>query len=351
VNEGSRSEFLSRVLIAVGVVAFAVVSLLLLWAAAEVVWLSFAGLLLAVFLRALSKPLTKYLRLPDALAVVSVVLFLAGALGVAGWFYAPILAEQAGEFIESIPAAIEEIEASLRDARLGQTLLEQLPDLEELSPSAEMMAQAFAAVFTTVEALLYVVFVLFAGMFLAFQPELYRNGLAALVPQNKRARAREAIDVSIKTLRGWLLGRLVSMLSVGVMVTVGLWLLDIPLAFFLGFLAFLLDFIPYIGPFIAAIPAVILAFAQSPMDAVWVALLYFVVQNIESYLVTPVVQQQAVHLPPVLTLIIVLVMGLLFGLLGVIVGTPLAAVLLVLTKMLYVEDVLNDKVEIKARDG
>jgi hypothetical protein len=65
VNEGSRSEFLSRVLIVVGVVAFVVVLLLLLWVAAEVVWLLFAGLLLAVFLRALSKPLTRYLRLPD----------------------------------------------------------------------------------------------------------------------------------------------------------------------------------------------------------------------------------------------------------------------------------------------
>lgn len=81
----------------------------------------------------------------------------------------------------------------------------------------------------------------------------------------------------------------------------------------LGVIAFLLDFVPYIGPFVASLPALLLAFSVSPLTAAWVALLYLVVQQIESYLVTSVVQQRAASLPPVLTLILVFVPTLYLG--------------------------------------
>lgn len=121
--------------------------------------------------------------------------------------------------------------------------------------------------------------------------------------------------------------------------------LEVPLALLLGVIAFLLDFVPYIGPLVASLPALLLAFSVSPLTAVWVALLYLVVQQIESYLVTPVVQQRAASLPPVLTLIAVFAFGGLFGLWGLLVATPLMAVILVFVPTLYLGDVLGDTAE------
>lgn len=350
-TQATRDEFLRRLLITVAVVAFAAVSLLLLWGAAEVFLLIFAGLLLAVFFRALSAPLSKYLRLPDMAAVIVVVLALFVVMGLLSWFYAPRLSEEAGVFLERLPEAIGQIEDAIRSTPLGQNLLDMLPAANDAGAAEGVIGQAFSTLFSTLEALLYGFFIFFVGLFLAVQPGLYRRGLVALVPKNRRARVDEVVTASVATLRSWLVGRFISMASVGVMITVGLWLLGTPLAILLGFIAFLLDFVPNIGPFVAAFPAVVLAFGQSPTDALWVMLLYFVVQQIESYLITPIVQQKAVHLPPALTLIAVLLMGLLFGLLGVLVATPLVAVLMIVVKMLYVEDVLGDEVEIKALES
>ncbi len=351
-----RDEYVRRMLLTIGLLALVVLLFVTLWLAADVFLLVFVGLLLAIFLRSLSKPLTKYLRLPDMVSVVTVLLLLTVFLGLLSWFYAPRLAEQAGLFIEGVPELLSQIEEAVVQTPIGRALLEQLPTPNgeavpgDVLPPQEMLPQIVSTFSTTAGALLgfsaYGLFILFVGLFLAVQPGLYREGLIKLVPQNSRRRAREVMTATVDTLRFWLLGRFISMAAVGVMVTLGLWALGMPLALLLGFLAFLLDFIPNIGPFVAAAPAVLLAFIESPTQALWVALLYFVVQQIESYMITPIVQQKAVHLPPALTIIAVLVIGLMFGILGVIVATPLMAVVLVLAKMLYVEDVLEDSVNV-----
>lgn len=137
------------------------------------------------------------------------------------------------------------------------------------------------------------------------------------------------------------------MLMISVVSYLGLLLLDIPLALMLATLAGILTFIPNIGPVISAIPAILLAFTQSPMTALYVFLLYVVIQTIESYLITPLIQQRAVSLPPVLTLSSQVVLGSTLGLLGLILATPLTAAALVLVKLIYVENVLGDDAEVE----
>ncbi|MDQ3458676.1 MAG: AI-2E family transporter [Deinococcota bacterium] len=352
-SEVNRDEYLRRLILTLGVILLVVVFAVILWLAAEVFLYAFIGLLLAVALRAISRPLHTYLRLPDAVAVITALVVVLVLLGLFGWFYAPRVAEQAALFVESVPEALSQLEETIGGFPLGRTLLEQMPEPQDLGEGVggDMLSQVVGTVSTTVGAIVNTVVVSFVALFLAVQPRLYRDGLIRLFPKNRRAKAAEAISISVETLRSWLLGRIISMGAVAVMVTVGLWLLGMPLAIFLGFLAGLLDFVPYLGPFVAAVPAVLLAFALSPLDALYVALLFFVVQQIESYLVTPLVQHQTVHLPPVITILAVLVMGILFGLTGIIVATPLMAVILVLVKLLYVEEVLGDHIDIKARDG
>lgn len=120
-------------------------------------------------------------------------------------------------------------------------------------------------------------------------------------------------------------------------------MLGIPLILSLALLAALLDFIPNIGPVVSAIPAMLIAFTNSPMLAVEVGALYLAVQIVESYVLSPLVQKRAVSLPPALTLLAQVFIGSLFGPLGLILATPLTVVLLTFIKMVYVEDLLGKR--------
>jgi predicted PurR-regulated permease PerM len=110
----------------------------------------------------------------------------------------------------------------------------------------------------------------------------------------------------------------------------------------LGMIAFVFTFVPYVGPIAAAVPALLVGFTVSPTHALYVGLLYFAVQMVEGNLLTPLVQQQMVKMPPAVTIVAQVLMGVLLGAVGVVFATPLAACALVLTKMLYVEDLLGD---------
>ena len=121
-----------------------------------------------------------------------------------------------------------------------------------------------------------------------------------------------------------------------------------PLALTLGLLAGLLNFVPNFGPWIAAMPAVLIALLQGPRQALYVALLYLVLQALDGYVLTPLVDRRSVHLPPVLTITAQVLLGVAFGFIGILLASPLAAVALIVVKMLYVEDLLGDRT---VRDG
>jgi predicted PurR-regulated permease PerM len=133
----------------------------------------------------------------------------------------------------------------------------------------------------------------------------------------------------------------------GVLTALGLWLLDVPMAIPLGLLTAAFNFIPNIGPFLGAVPAVLIALSQSSTQALYVAILYLIIQTLEGFVLTPLVQQKAIALPPVLVISAQLLLGILFGFLGVMLAVPIVAVAFVLIKMLYVEDALGNNVEVK----
>jgi predicted PurR-regulated permease PerM len=120
----------------------------------------------------------------------------------------------------------------------------------------------------------------------------------------------------------------------------------VPFAFILGLVAAILDFIPNIGPLIAAIPALMVGLSQDGTTVLYIAILYFVVQILEGYLITPFIEQRVVNLPPALLLITQLVLGAGFGILGLLLASPLAVVIMVLVQMLYMRDVLGEPVKL-----
>src|SRR5207244_13318222 len=133
-----------------------------------------------------------------------------------------------------------------------------------------------------------------------------------LGPKNSRARARESLHNHGHTLRYWMLGQLCSMAMVGILTGVGLWLLCIPLALLIGVLAGILDFVPIVGTILSAIPAVLLGFMESPTKALYVLLLYLGIHQAEAHLILPLIHQRAVSLPPVITIVVLVLLDRVF---------------------------------------
>jgi predicted PurR-regulated permease PerM len=146
-------------------------------------------------------------------------------------------------------------------------------------------------------------------------------------------------------LRRWLLGKLVAMVVIGLVTAGGLALIGVPLALAFGVLAGLLNFIPYVGPIVAFVPAVLLALMQGLGTVGAVAGLWIGVQTLEGYVLTPLIDQEAVDVPPALQISALAVAGTLMGPLGIVLGAPLTAVAFVLVQRLYVEDALGDDLD------
>jgi len=147
-----------------------------------------------------------------------------------------------------------------------------------------------------------------------------------------RRRVLNILDALAVALRHWLSGVLIAMFCVGMITWFGLWMLGIPLALSIGFLAGLTEFVPYLGPIASAIPAILVAFTHGATTVVEVIGLYLLVHAIEAYILVPIIQRRAVALPPALGLTAVLVFGMLFGIPGVIFAHPLMVSAMVLVE-------------------
>ncbi|RYY34569.1 MAG: AI-2E family transporter, partial [Sphingobacteriaceae bacterium] len=127
----------------------------------------------------------------------------------------------------------------------------------------------------------------------------------------------------------------------------GLSIVGIPMALTLALMAGLLNFIPNFGPLIAMIPAVLLGLIDSTNTAIIVAVMYILIQILESNIITPMVQKRMIDLPPALTIISQVLMGTLSGVLGILLATPLLAVVIVLIDELYVKrQVIEEEAEV-----
>lgn len=317
---------------------------LLLWLAAGTLLTIFAGVLLAVFLSGLSDLVSGYGRLRRGWALTVVCLLLVSALGLMGWLMAARLAEQAQQFGKELPEAIKSLREQLQEYPWGAWAAEEIKEVRSSAEDSEKaLSRAAGAASVALDGITGTVVIVFLGLFLAFDPDLYKRSLVRLAPVERRGRARDVVDGAAVALWRWTLGRLVSMGAVAVGATIGFWIIGMPLALILGLFAGLMNFIPNLGPLIWLAPALVLALVQGPAQALYVGLLFLVVQTAEGYVITPLVQQRMVHLSPALALSVQVICGALWGFAGLALATPFAALAIVLVRKLYVEDVLGDR--------
>lgn len=324
-------------MIAAGI--FAIAAVALLWYLFDVLLLIFGGILLAVVLRAPADWLARKTRLSAPWALALVLLLITATVVATGWLLGAAVREQAQAIAEQAPQTLERIQDRLDSYGWARDRIDTDAILN--GNQGAFLGRGLRVVSATFGALANVGLVLFMAVLFAAQPQLYEGGTLRLVPRHKRDRVREVLHRVGDTLRRWLLGQLCLMFFVGITSAIGLSLLGVQSALALGLLAGLLTFVPYLGPLIAAVVAILVSLVDGVVTAAWVALLYIGIQTVEG-LLEPLVQQRAVYLPPVLLLVSQLVLGVLVGFVGIVLATPLAAALMVVVQMLYVEDVLQD---------
>ncbi len=335
-----------------------IIALQFLWIARAVFIVAFLGVLLGLAVARAVDSLEHRLHLKRAIASPLVMLLGIGLLAGLIGFMAPTIREQTRELSRELPKSVEEIDRWLdktpAKAILGsgqpqqqsQGLTHQLG--RELRNATKFLFPILSSTFAAAGG---VIIVLFIAMYIGATPGLYREGLLHLVPKHNRARAREVFATLRDTLRQWLIARLIAMIAIGVITGVGLALMNVKGAAALAILAGLLEFIPFFGPFVSAIPALGIAIVDSPQKAMWVALLYLGVQQIEGNIITPLLLEKRLDIPPVLTVVTVSALGVVFGVLGMLIAEPLLAAVLVTTKMLYVQDVVGDAVKVGKADS
>ncbi len=332
--------------------AVAVVLLLVFaWKASELLILFFIAVLLAVYLSALTDWFQRRLRMPRSLGIASGVVLTVVAFWGVGFLLVPPLTAQVGELLSVLPRRLMIWEADLvRLAESYPVVRDLLGPIEEggsyfgsiFGEIGSWFSDAVPYVFSGLWFLVHAFSVLAMAIFLTAKPALYRSELLQLVPPRNRVLASDILVELAATLRAWLGGQLMAMAVLGVFTWIGLEILRVPYALAFGVFTGLAVLVPFFGGLFSTIlPALYVLPAGGGLYALAVLLLGVVVHVVEANVVAPKVFEKQVRLPPVWTLLSVLIALKLLGPIGMIVAVPILAVGRVLVKRLYVERILE----------
>ena len=340
--------FIKKVLTASGIVISILLLLLLIGSAFNVFLMIFAGALMATFFRSIGAWIRQRVRMPQSLSLLLSFIIVLGVLIGSGFLIAPRISSQFQQLQKKAPQGINKIKQDLKGTAVGDFILQKASGSSAGSMlKNDQVRHNIQKFFSTTFGVLgdiYIIF--FFGIFFSVGPGIYRRGFSKLFPHKYQQRILEVLNYSGTALKKWLFGKILSMLVVGILTALGLWLLGIPLAFILGFLTGLLSFIPNFGPLIALIPAVAVSFTIGTSKALYVILVFAGIQALESNLITPYIQKRNISLPFAMILFSQVLLGVYTGALGLILATPLMVLVIVWVQMLYVHDVLHEDVKL-----
>lgn len=336
---GSAAAGLARkTVIVASIVSAFIVGAVVLWFASTAIAAFGVGIVLAVVLDAGARGLQRVLPWQRHVCLLTVILL--GALILAGlaWWGGTTLIGQFNDFLFALKTLLNQAQSMMQNSRLfpdHEGLRAVLPDPKVLLGGATtIVPQAFSGASMLVA-------ILFIAPFLAWEPEVYKAIVLSLIPQARRKRVDEVLDGAALNMRRWLLGQSISMAVIFLFSLFALIAIGMPYAILLSVMAGLFTFVPTLGPFVSGVVITLAGLSQSPTMALYGLLAYLGIQFLESNLITPVVQERTVKLPPAATLALQLVAGLLFGLLGLAFIVPLVAAGKHIVHELYVNDCLG----------
>ncbi len=336
-----------------------VIAALFLWQIRNALLIAFAGAIFAVILTGFAQIIRNYIPVSRVLSLILVGIVIILMIGSFTMLFGPQIVDQFHELVEKLPERIEDVKETIGDWPMAGYIInneeengrtnenEEEPE-EGLPEETGDLLYQFGINF--IDFLTSLGLLLAAGIYFAIDPDTYKNGITLLFSKSRADRVSEVLDTTGKALWLWLSGQMIAMVFVGVSTTIGLLVIGVPLPFALGVISGLANFIPILGPIVAYIPALLLAFSVDTNMVIYTTLLYIGVQQIESNIVMPLVQKRMVHLPPAIILLNLVTLGLIFGIPGIILATPLTVIAMVFIGMFYVQDVLGKEVTIPGSD-
>lgn len=324
-----------------------VISLYILWQIRQLLLLVFGAVVLATALNRLVRGFQRIGIRHGFAVLLSIILFLALVVGFI-WLIVPPVAVQFQELMQRIPQGVERLKSLLDqlETRVPSQLAPYVLDLDSLSQQAQpvvnrLLGSSVAFFSSSFSAVLNLLLLLvLTGMLLA-NPHTYRQVFVRLFPSFYRQRVDGILVECEVALGRWLGGAAISMSVVALLSLIGLSILQIPSVLALGILAGFLNLIPNLGPTISVIPPMAIALLDAPWKALAVLALYFVIQQIESNVLTPYVMAQQVSLLPAVTLISQVFFATFFGFLGLLLALPLTVVGQIWLKEVLIKDVLD----------
>lgn len=319
-------------------VTVALVSLLV-WLLFNVVLIVVGSILIALLLDVLSEPFVRWAKAPRKAALVISGLIVISVFGAAGYLFGTHVGAELRDIFNRADAGTNALSVGLQNSDLGKLVLARVQN--GVLSIASLVSSAFSVSASFIESVLVT---LIAGFYFAAEPTVYRFGLSNLFPQRSRDRVNETIDDLAVALRLWLIGQLIQMALIGALCALAVWLIGLPSPLGLGLIAAVAEFIPFLGPIIAAVPALLVATASGFDAAMLTLVAYLIIHQIESDIISPLMQRRMVYIPPAVMLLGIVAISSVFGIAALIFAAPLVVIVFVAIEKLYVRDTLGDEV-------
>ena len=330
-------------------IALFIALLVFAWHFAATLFLIFAGMLLGVALNAMTGLLGRVVPLPQPVRLAIVCLALAAMLSGIVFLGGTTIAQQATVLSNTIKSQLANFKTFLEgygvdtsffdlssftsppphaaDAAAQTSSTPHLPSASAIASSGgAILGQTFKVVLGAVSAVGNFFIVLFLGLAFAVQPSVYRDGLLFMAPAKHRARATIIIDRIGYTLERWLIAQIITMAAVFLVTWIGLAIIGIPSSFILGIQAGLLAFVPTVGAILGGLIVVLASLASGWVAGLSAFVLFLGVHALESYVLTPIIQRQALDIPPATLFSFQILLGVVFGIWGLALALPLMAI-------------------------
>lgn len=324
------------------------IAVYLLWQIRQLLLLLFMAIILTTALNRLVRSLERF-KIQRKLATFLTLLTAVLLAFLVFWLIVPPFIEQFQNLVAVLPQAWEKVREFGLILQAKELEWDWFPDflvnqnpLQSLQPLGPKVFQNFFAFFSnSMTAFLQLLFVLTLAVMMLVNPQGYRRAALKLFPSFYRRRADEILTLSEVALGNWLTGTLINCIFIGLLSGLGLLALQIKLVLVHALMAGILNFIPNIGPAASVIFPIMIALLDEPWKIWAVLILYFIIQNIESYWLTPIVMAKQVSLLPALTLIAQLFFASTFGILGLLLALPLTVVVKTWLEEAIFKDVLD----------
>lgn len=272
--------------------------------------------------------------MPRGVAVIGIYSLLIGTVIGALWFVIPDLGSQARNIASQIPEVADEVTDTV-DEVTDVVDDESVPVINDVESSVRQAVSRFTSAIadfstTLVTSVAQIVLVGFMSAYWLMSRSSLFGFIRSLAPKEREDAVSGTLDALSETVGGYVRGVAISAVMVGVLAYAGLMIIGVEYALVLALIAGFGEFLPIVGPIITAVPAVVVALFDSPTQALIVAVLYLILQQVESNIITPNVMSNQADVPPLMTIVAITAGGSIGGILGALIAIPFAGVIKVM---------------------